>query len=154
MNELPDFYPELIDKIQGRLVAAEKGCCVWPKGQRHARLKFRGKLYSPHRVTLEWKLGRLLPRRIDACHTCDNPPCCNPEHLFAGTRADNMRDAALKGRIPGPRVTPQFSAAIAESNRRRRQPTCEGCGRFLGPDRRCGACEKFDTPSTIFVENS
>lgn len=35
---------------------------------------------------------------LHACHTCDNPPCCRPEHLFWGTREQNMKDMAKKGR--------------------------------------------------------
>lgn len=153
-RRLPPFYPALAAKIQGRLKPDERGCQVWPRGgARHARVRFRGKLYAPHRVMLECKLERLLGQGEFACHHCDNPPCANPDHLFAGTARDNVLDAVAKGRQQAWTKSPAGLAAIAESNRRRRQPTCEGCRRFLGPDRRCDACEKFDALSTIFVEN-
>lgn len=55
------------------------------------------KVFS-HRFSLEMKLGRRLTEQEYACHSCDNPPCCNPAHLFAGTAGDNARDCQAKGR--------------------------------------------------------
>ena len=39
-----------------------------------------------------------IPDGLDVCHTCDNPPCCNPHHHFLGTQTDNNADRHAKGR--------------------------------------------------------
>lgn len=49
---------------------------------------------------LAWELanGQSFPDRALACHSCDNPICVNPAHIWAGTHLDNTRDAIAKGR--------------------------------------------------------
>lgn len=51
-----------------------------------------------HREALEARLGRTLAPGMDACHTCDNRRCVNPDHLYEGTRRQNMADATARGR--------------------------------------------------------
>ena len=53
---------------------------------------------SAYRQLYLWTYGP-LERHQDVRHTCDNGLCCNPRHLVPGTRAENMQDASLRGRI-------------------------------------------------------
>lgn len=50
-----------------------------------------------HRAAWEFAHGA-VPDGLFVCHHCDNPPCCNPEHLFIGTQTDNISDRDRKGR--------------------------------------------------------
>lgn len=56
-----------------------------------------------HRVVFRHFKGE-IPKGFYVCHSCDNPPCCNPEHLFAGSPKDNRLDCKRKGRDQAPPV--------------------------------------------------
>lgn len=58
-----------------------------------------------HRVSWEMHNGRPIPTGLIVRHSCDNPPCINPNHLLIGTRADNMADTMSRGRHASQRQT-------------------------------------------------
>lgn len=76
------------------------GCWLWIASRHkkgYGQFKLDGKMRKAHRVAWELTYGPIPPDK-NVCHTCDNPPCVRPDHLFLGTNGDNVRDAVKKGR--------------------------------------------------------
>lgn len=55
---------------------------------------------SAHAIALELVTGVRRPDGMYCCHRCDNPPCCNPAHLYYGTPGQNGADMVGRGRNP------------------------------------------------------
>ena len=77
-----------------------KGCWEWT-GWRdkdgYGAFRHDGNNKRTHRLSFQMHVGP-IPDGLQICHTCDNPPCVNPAHLFAGTHQDNIDDKVEKGR--------------------------------------------------------
>lgn len=63
----------------------------------YGRYNMKPTRYGAHRISYQIENGTIPPGQV-ICHTCDNPGCVNPKHLFAGTQLDNIKDMDNKGR--------------------------------------------------------
>tara|TARA_R110000796_G_scaffold49573_1_gene118203 strand:- start:231 stop:683 length:453 start_codon:yes stop_codon:yes gene_type:complete len=91
-------------------------CWIWTGAKQHSgygRFRFNGGLDGAHRVSYILSYGP-IPADKMVCHSCDNPSCVNPAHLWAGTGKDNMQDAVQKGRAA--RGETQGSSKLTAAN--------------------------------------
>lgn len=99
-----------MDNLKNRLMSHVvvndvSGCWEWQGSRRSgygrmivgSRTDRTRRSESAHRVSYKLHYGE-IPNGMEVCHRCDNPCCVNPDHLFLGTRQDNIDDRESKGR--------------------------------------------------------
>ena len=126
------------------------GCWLWTGGTRgRGTLQYgsawhQGKNVGAHRLSWIFCNG-FLPSHLglnkaEVCHKCDTPLCVNPDHLFIGTRSDNMQDKIKKGRCgqkskthcPSGHKYSESNTYVSKSGSR----SCRICHRLLEGNRR------------------
>lgn len=113
VNLTPRQISRFWNKI--RLIgASDDECWVWTRattGMGHGVVRMDGANHGAHRIA--YFLGKgTFDSRLNVCHACDNPPCCNPNHLWIGTQSDNLRDMFAKNRRPSAKGTRHASAKL------------------------------------------
>lgn len=95
LPEFTELFWSRVDQSGG-----PDACWTWTRRRDkngYGIVSWKLKARRAHRMALQLS-GVDIPNGMLVCHRCDNPPCCNPAHLFLGTAADNTRDMMSKGR--------------------------------------------------------
>ena len=89
-----------LEPLLKRLQKKPNGCWEYQgalTSRGYGNIRVDGTNYLAHRYSYIVHIGE-IPKGMLVCHSCDNPPCCNPAHLWLGTQSENMKDMVKKGR--------------------------------------------------------
>ena len=155
-------YERVKDKLS--LFSNTSECWEWPMsktkagyGQLPYRVDNSTKLAYAHRASFEIANGP-IPDGMCVCHTCDNPGCFNPDHLFLGSHQQNMEDMASKGRTKKGKSYPLGDAHWAKGRRREVQGSNNGNSKLeesdvveilRSSDKNVRLAERFGVSQTI-----
>ena len=92
--QIPDHVFDSIHKTET--------CWVWTKSTLvggYGQVQIEGKKWTTHRLFYTYYKGEIPSGKL-VCHTCDNPTCVNPDHLYIGTHKDNNNDTYNRNRMP------------------------------------------------------
>lgn len=85
-----------------------EACWPWLSGNdgKYGTFWVDGRYQKAHRISFQIANARRISDGLMACHSCDNPICVNPSHVWEGNNADNMIDASHKGRLAHIKLSP------------------------------------------------
>ena len=94
---------EMKEFLKDKAAVTEKSCWItdyWKTSRSDGRIRilFKGKMQYLSRISYTLFKGSISDGLL-ATHSCDNPPCYNPDHIFPDTHEGNMRQAAKRGRV-------------------------------------------------------
>ena len=100
-TRLEDSPGLVLSRLMTRVKEVGSGCIEW-QGSMHpggyGKVEVNGRHYAAHRLIYELTVGP-IPEGMYLLHSCDNPKCCNVEHLRPGTQRENVQEAASKGHL-------------------------------------------------------
>ena len=93
------YYPPPEERLFKKVDKSGE-CWLWTGGKTHdgyGMMTIKGKTTYVHRLSYQLHKGE-IPEGMYVCHSCDVPSCINPDHLWLGNNADNMKDMYKKER--------------------------------------------------------
>lgn len=135
----------IAERFMAKVSRQDDGCWLWMASVQAAtgygRFGIGGTVDYAHRAAYRLFVGEIAPGML-VCHRCDVRRCVNPDHLFVGTHAENMKDASRKGRV----VLPPQNFASSEAHQVakltnaqvreiRRAPSARGLAKRYGVSR-------------------
>lgn len=115
-----------MERFYKKIRKENSGCWVWIAARKsengYGCFRYNNKMIDAHRMSYILSKG-VIPEGMLVCHTCDNRPCVNPDHLFLGTYKDNYEDAISKGRI----IKHKFLNKHPSSSAYKKGCRCDSC---------------------------
>lgn len=124
---MPRWPTRTTEQRFAAMVNKDGDCWVWSGSRNqcgYGRFGLNRGHVLAHRFAYQIENG-YIPEGMEVCHTCDNPACVRPSHLFLGTHAENMADSRIKGRSAKQAGTANPRAKLTENDVLRIRASCE-----------------------------
>lgn len=118
INDVPQLNAKQELRFRDNIIFLDNfSCWFWIgslfENSGYGRFSINSVYYPSHRIMYKLQYDKDIADKL-ICHTCDNPTCCNPAHLFEGTHKDNIQDCIKKGRFANTKGSNNNRAKLKE----------------------------------------